>query len=177
MSGAAENSMSMFETVGKAADQAGRSENTLRKLERMNKALRHEEPDRVPISDFFWGSFIERWRRGTGPARRRQSLLPLRSRLDRDRAQHGPVDSALRDAQGDRGGSRGQDRLRRDHAQAFRVSHAGDAGAGRPTHSRSWSGPSSTIRATGGASSRPATTRSPAWATGSSATRLRGLTR
>ncbi len=26
-------------------------------------ALRHEEPDRVPISDFFWGSFIERWRR------------------------------------------------------------------------------------------------------------------
>ena len=32
------------------------------KLERMNKTLRHEEPDRVPISDFFWGSFIKRWR-------------------------------------------------------------------------------------------------------------------
>jgi uroporphyrinogen decarboxylase len=32
------------------------------KLERMNKALRHEEPDRVPISDFFWGGFIKRWR-------------------------------------------------------------------------------------------------------------------
>ncbi len=28
----------------------------------MNKALRHTEPDRVPISDFFWGSFKERWR-------------------------------------------------------------------------------------------------------------------
>jgi hypothetical protein len=28
----------------------------------MNKALNHEEPDRVPISDFFWGSFLERWR-------------------------------------------------------------------------------------------------------------------
>ena len=28
----------------------------------MHKALRHEEPDRVPISDFFWGSFIKRWR-------------------------------------------------------------------------------------------------------------------
>jgi hypothetical protein len=28
----------------------------------MNKTLRHEEPDRVPISDFFWGSFIQRWR-------------------------------------------------------------------------------------------------------------------
>ena len=55
--------MSMFDTVGKSADQTGRKENTLRKLERMNKALRHEEPDRVPISDFFWGGFIERWRR------------------------------------------------------------------------------------------------------------------
>ena len=43
-----------------------RKENTLRKLERMNKALRHEEPDRVPISDFFWGGFIERWRRELG---------------------------------------------------------------------------------------------------------------
>jgi uroporphyrinogen-III decarboxylase len=25
--------------------------------------LKHEEPDRVPISDFFWGSFVERWRK------------------------------------------------------------------------------------------------------------------
>jgi hypothetical protein len=33
------------------------------KLERMNKALHHEEPDRVPISDFFWGSFVSRWRK------------------------------------------------------------------------------------------------------------------
>ena len=39
-----------------------RTANCLAKLERMNKALRHEEPDRVPISDFFWGSFIKRWR-------------------------------------------------------------------------------------------------------------------
>ena len=39
-----------------------RTENTLRKLERLNTALRHEEPDRVPISDFFWGGFIRRWR-------------------------------------------------------------------------------------------------------------------
>jgi len=29
----------------------------------MNKALHHQEPDRVPISDFFWGSFIKRWRK------------------------------------------------------------------------------------------------------------------
>jgi len=32
----------------------------------MNKALHHEEPDRVPISDFFWGSFVDRWRRQLG---------------------------------------------------------------------------------------------------------------
>jgi uroporphyrinogen decarboxylase len=35
----------------------------LAKLDRVSKALRHEEPDRVPVSDFFWGSFLERWRR------------------------------------------------------------------------------------------------------------------
>ncbi len=39
-----------------------RTPNCLDKLERMNKALQHQEPDRVPISDFFWGSFIKRWR-------------------------------------------------------------------------------------------------------------------
>jgi hypothetical protein len=39
-----------------------RTANCHAKLERMNKVLRHEEPDRVPISDFFWGSFIKRWR-------------------------------------------------------------------------------------------------------------------
>ena len=39
-----------------------RSVNCLAKLERMNKALNHQEPDRIPISDFFWGSFIKRWR-------------------------------------------------------------------------------------------------------------------
>lgn len=38
----------------------------MKKLERMNKTLRHEEPDRVPISDFFWGSFIERWIKDLG---------------------------------------------------------------------------------------------------------------
>jgi uroporphyrinogen decarboxylase len=36
------------------------------KLERMNKALHHKEPDRVPISDFFWGSFISRWQQELG---------------------------------------------------------------------------------------------------------------
>lgn len=54
--------MSMFDTVGQSAAKGGRKENTLRKSERMNAALRHCEPDRVPISDFFWGSFVKRWR-------------------------------------------------------------------------------------------------------------------
>jgi uroporphyrinogen decarboxylase len=40
-----------------------RTANCMAKLERMNKALNHQEPDRVPISDFFWGSFIRRWRK------------------------------------------------------------------------------------------------------------------
>ena len=43
-----------------------RTANCLTKLDRMNKALRHEEPDRVPISDFFWGSFLARWRQDLG---------------------------------------------------------------------------------------------------------------
>jgi len=43
-----------------------RTANCLAKLERMNKALRHQEPDRVPVGDFFWGSFIERWCKDLG---------------------------------------------------------------------------------------------------------------
>ena len=43
-----------------------RSKKCLEKLERMNKALEHQEPDRIPISDFFWGSFITRWRNELG---------------------------------------------------------------------------------------------------------------
>jgi len=58
--------MSMFDTTGKATGTAVRKENTLRKLDRMNKALHHQEPDRVPISDFFWGGFIRRWREELG---------------------------------------------------------------------------------------------------------------
>jgi len=34
----------------------------LAKLDRVNKTLHHEEADRVPVSDFFWGSFLKRWR-------------------------------------------------------------------------------------------------------------------
>jgi uroporphyrinogen decarboxylase len=45
-----------------------RSANCLAKLDRMNKALRHQEGDRVPVSDFFWGSFLKRWRQELGLA-------------------------------------------------------------------------------------------------------------
>ena len=91
--------MGMFDMVGTAASSQQRKENTLRKLQRMNRALRHEEPDRVPISDFFWGGFIASLANRTWPAGRRQSLLLLRPRLDRHRPQYGSLDSPVRDAQ------------------------------------------------------------------------------
>jgi uroporphyrinogen decarboxylase len=47
-------------------EMMNRSAACLQKLERMNKTLRHQEADRVPISDFFWGSFLERWRTEMG---------------------------------------------------------------------------------------------------------------
>jgi uroporphyrinogen decarboxylase len=40
-----------------------RSADCLKKLQRMRLTLGHREADRVPVSDFFWGSFLERWRR------------------------------------------------------------------------------------------------------------------
>jgi hypothetical protein len=46
--------------------QLNRKQSTLDKLERMRKTFNHEESDRVPISDFFWGSFIKRWRKELG---------------------------------------------------------------------------------------------------------------
>jgi hypothetical protein len=43
-----------------------RSAGCLAKLDRMTRTLRHQEADRVPVSDFFWGSFLERWRKELG---------------------------------------------------------------------------------------------------------------
>ena len=45
-----------------------RTPNCQAKLARMDKTLHHQEADRVPISDFFWGSFLARWRRDLGLA-------------------------------------------------------------------------------------------------------------
>lgn len=60
--------MGMFNTVGTSAATEARKATTLQKLDRMNKALSHQEPDRVPISDFFWGGFTQRWREELGLA-------------------------------------------------------------------------------------------------------------
>ncbi len=43
-----------------------RTPNCLAKLDRMNRTLRHQEADRVPISDFFWTNFLRRWREELG---------------------------------------------------------------------------------------------------------------
>jgi hypothetical protein len=43
-----------------------RTENCRKKLARMDAALHHRESDRVPVSDFFWGSFLKRWREELG---------------------------------------------------------------------------------------------------------------
>ena len=57
----------MFDTTGKDSGQ-GRKKGTLEKLDRMKKTLSGQEPDRVPISDFFWGSFVKQWRKDLGLA-------------------------------------------------------------------------------------------------------------
>jgi hypothetical protein len=59
-------------TVGNARSSGSsnqqRKPTTLAKVDRLRKTLRHQEPDRVPISDFFWGGFLKRWRKELGLA-------------------------------------------------------------------------------------------------------------
>jgi uroporphyrinogen decarboxylase len=47
-------------------DRNERSQGCREKLARMDATLHHREPDRVPVSDFFWGSFLTRWRSELG---------------------------------------------------------------------------------------------------------------
>ena len=53
----------MFDNTTNGSKARKRKEGTLAKLDRMRKTLNHQEPDRVPVSDFFWGSFTSRWRK------------------------------------------------------------------------------------------------------------------
>ena len=117
--------MGMFDTVGTAAGQERRKENTLRKLERMKKSLRHEEPDRVPVSDFFWGGFIERWRKELGlPADANPyyyydlDWIVTVSNMD-------PWIRPFETIKETQRRSGGQDRLRGHHAEGVPLPHAG----------------------------------------------------
>ncbi len=60
--------MSDSDAAGKTPAPGDRGPGALLKLDRMAKTLRHEEPDRVPVSDFFWGGFLRRWRSELGLA-------------------------------------------------------------------------------------------------------------
>lgn len=53
--------MAEFTSIPKAGAPE-RTPNCLKKLDRMNRTLRHEEADRIPVSDSFWGQFIARWK-------------------------------------------------------------------------------------------------------------------
>jgi len=39
-----------------------RTDDTRRKVDRMRKTLNHEEADRIPVGEFFWGKFLKRWK-------------------------------------------------------------------------------------------------------------------
>ncbi|MCP4610119.1 MAG: hypothetical protein GY845_15530 [Planctomycetes bacterium] len=55
--------MGMFDNTAGNSKAHKRKESTLVKFDRMRKTLNQQEPDRVPVSDFFWGGFISRWRK------------------------------------------------------------------------------------------------------------------
>jgi len=50
----------MFDTSGKSEGSQSRKPYIFKKLERMNKTLCHEEPDRVPFRDTFRGRAAQR---------------------------------------------------------------------------------------------------------------------
>ena len=43
-----------------------RNEKARQKVDRLRKAANHEEPDRIPVGEFFWSSFTSRWRSELG---------------------------------------------------------------------------------------------------------------
>src|SRR5208283_731253 len=76
------SAMGMLETTGTASSAATRKENTLRKLDRLKKvAIRGAGPR--ADQRFLLGRLHPSMADGTRPAGGRQSVLPLRPRLDR----------------------------------------------------------------------------------------------
>lgn len=56
----------MFNYRGNSVGVEKRKGSTEEKLLRLKKAANHEEPDRIPIGEFFWSSFTNRWRKELG---------------------------------------------------------------------------------------------------------------
>jgi hypothetical protein len=121
----------------------------------------------VPVSDFFWGGFTQRWRRNSACPPTPIPIITTTS-TGSSRCRTWTRGSARSRPEGNPRGSRGEDRLRRHHAQAFRVSHAGNARLG-DRHVRKTGAGGVRRPARPAAFFRGATTRSPAWATASSA--------
>ncbi|MBN2212365.1 MAG: hypothetical protein JW709_13285 [Sedimentisphaerales bacterium] len=48
--------------VTKTVENFQRPEKAKIKVRRLKTALRHQKPDRVPVTDFFWGDFLRSWR-------------------------------------------------------------------------------------------------------------------
>lgn len=55
--------ISMFANNTRAITELKRTPACEKKLERMNKTLRHEEADQVPIGEYYWGQFVDRWKK------------------------------------------------------------------------------------------------------------------
>lgn len=53
----------MFNFHGNLQGNESRKPSTLKKVERLKKSANHEEPDRIPIGEFFWSSFTKRWKK------------------------------------------------------------------------------------------------------------------
>lgn len=56
----------MFNFRGHSRGVEKRRASTEEKLTRLRQAAQHQEPDRVPIGEFFWSSFTNRWRSELG---------------------------------------------------------------------------------------------------------------
>lgn len=52
----------MLNFKGSSKGSETRTESAKQKVNRLQKAANHEEPDRIPIGEFFWSSFTQRWR-------------------------------------------------------------------------------------------------------------------